>query len=836
MEEKTRILILDDNMSDAELMKRELTKAGLDFTSELAQDRLTFLQALEFFTPDLILADYSLPAFDGMNAMKIAREKFDGIPVIIVSGAVGEETAIEAVKGGATDYVLKQRLRRLGPVVHRALLEARSLRERKKSEEALRESEARFRSVLENSQDVIYRLNMQTGRFEYISPAVEKIVGFSPEELMNLDINKAMTMIHPDDLPMFQAEIARLKNTGKGELEYRQRMKNGDYCWISNLMYLTKDENGRLLYRNGNVRNINKRKRAEEALRKNDEELKKLNRTLEALNHSSQAIMRAENEASYLNEVCKIVCEDCGHAMVWIGWAEQDEAKTVRPVAQAGFEEGYLKTVNITWADTERGRGPTGLAIRTGKPSICRNMLVDPNFEPWRREAVKRGYASSIVLPLSTGGKVFGAINIYSRDPDPFSEKEIRLLTSLADDLSFGIQAIRLRVEHARVEEALFSGRNLLQNIIDNTTSLIYVLDLEERFIVANKPLAGLLNSSPKRMIGKKRQDFLPKDTAEQHETNDRKVAKAKKPLDFEEYATINDRLITFLTTKFPLFNKDGEMYAIAGISTDISDRKAAENILKRDKETFEALVQERTKELVNTQLELERSKRLSDIGVLAATVAHELRNPLAAMSMAAHNIRRKANNQDIEKHLATIEKKVVESDQIINNLLFYSRLKSPHYEFFKISDIIDECTVLLAKQGKKETKINKKLDPIKNVQIEADPLQVKEVFNNILNNAVDAVPTGAGQIVVTAGNNEEYVKVTIEDNGNGIDPHNLDKIFDPFFTTKAKGTGLGLSVCKQIVNMHGGHISVQTELGKGTAVSVSLPIERRIFSLEEKK
>ena len=142
--------------------------------------------------------------------------------------------------------------------------------------------------------------------------------------------------------------------------------------------------------------------------------------------------MHATDEPAFLEQVCRIITEDCGHAMVWIGFAENDENKTVRPVASAGFEEGYLETMRITWADNERGRGPTGTAIRTGQPSICRNMLTDPAFLPWREQAVKRGYASSLVVPLKEGDKALGAITIYSRQPDTFSEGEVSLLTELA--------------------------------------------------------------------------------------------------------------------------------------------------------------------------------------------------------------------------------------------------------------------------------------------------------------------------------------------------------------------------------------------------------------------
>jgi signal transduction histidine kinase/DNA-binding NarL/FixJ family response regulator len=193
------------------------------------------------------------------------------------------------------------------------------------------------------------------------------------------------------------------------------------------------------------------------------EELQKLNRTLRALSNSNQALMCAGEESEFLEKVCKIVVEDCGHTMMWIGYAEEDEDKTVRPVAHAGFEEEYLETLKITWADAKRGSGPTGMAIRTGKPVECKNMLVDPKFKPWREEAVKRGYASSIALPLLGDGRAFGAITIYSREPDRFSEDEKKLLTELAGDIANGITTIRLRLAQARAEAELQRERDQLE-------------------------------------------------------------------------------------------------------------------------------------------------------------------------------------------------------------------------------------------------------------------------------------------------------------------------------------------------------------------------------------
>ena len=132
-----------------------------------------------------------------------------------------------------------------------------------------------------------------------------------------------------------------------------------------------------------------------------------------ALSNCNQALIRATDESALLQQICQIVVEQAGYRLCWVGYAEQDDAKTVRPVAQAGFEEGYLKTVNITWADTERGRGPTGTCIRTGRPSLVKDIATDPRFAPWRAEAQKRGYASSIGIPLTADSTTLGALTIY---------------------------------------------------------------------------------------------------------------------------------------------------------------------------------------------------------------------------------------------------------------------------------------------------------------------------------------------------------------------------------------------------------------------------------------
>jgi len=185
-----------------------------------------------------------------------------------------------------------------------------------------------------------------------------------------------------------------------------------------------------------------------------EKKLLRANCTLNALIESNQAIIRKRDEIALLHETCRIIVDHGGHRFAWIGIAEDDSDKTVLPVIHHGFEEGYLDKVDITWADTERGRCPAGIAIRTAKPALCRNILTDPNFALWRAESENRGYASALSLPLVVSGKVLGVLNIYAAKPDAFDSEETSLLTALAADLSHSIEAIRARAQKEQAEEA----------------------------------------------------------------------------------------------------------------------------------------------------------------------------------------------------------------------------------------------------------------------------------------------------------------------------------------------------------------------------------------------
>lgn len=183
-------------------------------------------------------------------------------------------------------------------------------------------------------------------------------------------------------------------------------------------------------------------------LRHSEERQRRLNRALRLLSACNTTLVHAQEEHKLLTDICRLAVETGGYLMAWVGYAEHDDARTVRPIAQSGYENGYLDAIHVSWGDGEFGQGPTGTAIRTGLPCVNQNVLANPKMAPWKQAAIQRGYQSSIALPLIGNAEVLGALTIYAREADAFDADEVALLEELASDLAYGIVSLRTRAEH----------------------------------------------------------------------------------------------------------------------------------------------------------------------------------------------------------------------------------------------------------------------------------------------------------------------------------------------------------------------------------------------------
>ena len=324
----------------------------------------------------------------------------------------------------------------------------------KKTQEALRESEKRYHKLFDTMAEGSALSEIILGkdgrpidyRFIDVNPAFEKFTGLTRREIVGKLRRQVPIILNTSSFEAY----ARVALTGKPEYFENYNKTLGKYYRVN----VYSPEPMRFV---SVFTDITERKLAEN-------KLNKLNRILKSLSDANQALINIDDEKKYLQKICDIIIGDCGYSMVWIGYANNDEEKSVVPIACAGFENGYLEKLKITWSGTERGQGPTGTSIRTGKPCGCSNMLTDPFFAPWRDEAAARGYASSLALPLVHGDDVFGVITIYSRQPDEFLKDEVELLQKLADDVAKGIFSIRLEAAKKRVvfEEKSEAGVRVL--------------------------------------------------------------------------------------------------------------------------------------------------------------------------------------------------------------------------------------------------------------------------------------------------------------------------------------------------------------------------------------
>ena len=227
--------------------------------------------------------------------------------------------------------------------------------------------------------------------------------------------------------------------------------------------------------------------------RKVEQQLRRLNRALRTLSACNQVLVQARTEQELFDSICRKLVELGGYRMAWVGCAEQDEAKTVRPVAYAGFEDGYLKGAQFTWADEPHGRGPSGTAIRSGQSVINRDSASNPTLAPWREEVLKRGYVSTMALPIRASARIWGALTLAAEEADAFDGEEVELLSELAGDLGFGVETIRTRAERDQAEDMLRASEVRFRTLVENAPVGIYRTSADGHILMANPALLKML-------------------------------------------------------------------------------------------------------------------------------------------------------------------------------------------------------------------------------------------------------------------------------------------------------------------------------------------------------
>lgn len=431
MAEPLKVLLVEDEPSDAELVMRELKRAGILCVGCRVDTEADFRRELDAFAPNLILSDFNMPQFDGMAALAIAHALRPDIPFIFVSGTLGEDYAIRALKSGATDYVLKENLVRLPPAAHRALQDAKIATEQQRMRAALHHSEQRFR--LAASTGDVWDWTVATGEAHF-SHQWKARLGYADHEIANT-AQAWLALLHPEDraavLEAFRAHVVRREPYA---IEYRARTKDGEYRWSYSKGLALWNAQGRATYMAGTVVDIHERKQAEIKIRR-------LNRVYAVLSGINALIVRVRLREELFRDACRIAVEAGEFRLAWIGLVNEGVGEVV-PAAWWGSGEDYIQKMPMGLRPGPDGvMGFAGQVVADARALVVQDMASDARVK-LREESREMGFASVALLPLVVAAKPIGVLALYSGEAGFFDAEEMKLLLELASDIAFALDHI----------------------------------------------------------------------------------------------------------------------------------------------------------------------------------------------------------------------------------------------------------------------------------------------------------------------------------------------------------------------------------------------------------
>jgi diguanylate cyclase (GGDEF)-like protein/PAS domain S-box-containing protein len=513
MEKELRILIVEDAPDDAELEVRELKRAGLRVAHRRVDTEEAFREALREFRPDLILSDFSMPQFDGMSALALAREIIPGVPFIFVSGTIGEEYAIRALKNGATDYVLKNNLLRLPAAVERALQDAEERALRRKMERELHEGHERFQALLEVAPDAIVLIDSR-GAIVLANAAMERVFGYKREELLGNSVDRLVPEVqrpaHAGHRSAYLADPQTRRMAALADLQGQRKDGGLIPVEIALSPVVFNDETHVI----GIVRDVTER-------REQEFKIARLSRIHSVLSGINSTIVRVRKRQELLEEACRLAVEHGKFRFAWIGKLDTDTQEVI-PAATAGHDDGYLAQINLTIKEDSLGNCElTAQALSRASPVVCNDIASDDRMKVWRAQALKRGYRSVALFPLILDSRPFGVFVLYAPEPGFFDEEEMKLLIEMAGDISFALKHIENeeRLNYlAYFDEvtglpnrALFSDRldqRLSAARHDQQSCSIVMLDLE-RFRTINETLGRQAGDELLRLLAQRLKEGL---------------------------------------------------------------------------------------------------------------------------------------------------------------------------------------------------------------------------------------------------------------------------------------------------------------------------------------
>ncbi len=698
---------------------------------------------------------------------------------------------------------------------------------RRRTEEMLHQSEAHYRLISENTADVIWILDLESQNFTYVSPSVQKLRGYTPHEVMQQTMEQTLTPASLTKVLTLLAERPPSIGMPPHTDELDQTCKDGSTITTEVTTNYVLNDAGKMQVV-GISRDITMRKQAE--MRLNN-----LNRTYALLSDINQTIVRVREPDRLFEESCRIAVSQGGFRMAWIGLLDP-QTKQVIPVARAGEVGTYVDNLRIVLDDSERGHGPTATALLTGQPVVVNDIATDPRMAPWRADALRLGYRASAVFPLIVAGRLHGTLNLYASEPHFFDEDEIALFAEMAMDIVFALEFIEQEQQRQRSEAALKESEIRYQVIFEGASEGIIALRIaDQSFQYINPAMCTLFGYTYDEFIHLTMVDLHP------HEALPKVLA---------EFAALarGDKVIAI---SIPCCRKDGSMFyadvkatstrlndqeILVGFFSDITERRHAEEALIEERNLLARRVDERTADLSRANTDLIRAVRAKD--EFLANMSHELRTPLNAILALSEGLLEQFRGPLNERQQASLRNIEISGRHLlalINDILDLSKVESGRmelqYDVFVIADVCESSFLFVKEQAiKKQLHLGFQLSD-RLAKVNADPKRLKQMLVNLLSNAVKFTQkNGRVSLDVTIDAEMEVIRFTVEDTGIGMSPEGMARLFQPFIQLDSSlsrqhdGTGLGLALVRRLAELHGGSVSVESEIGKGSRFVIALP------------
>lgn len=555
------------------------------------------------------------------------------------------------------------------------------------------------------------------------------------------------------------------------------------------------------------------------------ESLSKMKRSLKSYSECTKAMITADSEISLMENVCRICVEVGGHRMAWVAIVENDSQKSLRPVIHWGEEGCFFENFHASWAETECGKGPIGTSIRTSEPVVFQDLMTNPRFASCREAAEKCGYASCISLPLWVNKKIFAALVIFDAKPNVFYKEHMLLLKELAEDLSYGIQNLRLKDERKQeIEKGL-----MLAAVTEQTSDGVVTFDAGGTIEYINSSFIKLCGVPANESLGVSIHDF---------------ECSKRNP---ELYHAVREVLNTKTMRIGRFVNKDraGSEHDIDARISPVLDKSG---LVVRYVVTIRDVSQE-----VQLQRQLRQVQKMEALDTLSGGIAHDFNNILEhIMIKSEKGLVADAANRPVQENLLQILRETLRGKELIKLFMSTYQQKEQSQVQMKISEVVSDSMDVLAATIPSIIKVKTDITPGLGL-IAGESTQIHQMIANLCTNATDAMLATGGVLEVsltnmvipaewichypnlTAG---EHARLAITDTGHGMDREELERIFDPFYTKKVQGNGrgLGLSLVHGIIKNHGGEISVNSIVGIGTTFIILLPIVDIMYDKVESK